>query len=284
MSAVHLITKLKTELKSRGAHGIHGLGRKFRIMDDDGSKSLSMAEFKKAMKECTLELEERELQSLFKFFDKDGSGSISFDEFLNGVRDPMNERRLALVRMAFKKIDADGNGILEAADVVHAYDASKHPDVISGKMTEDQVFRGFLDNFDVGGEKDGCVTPQEFENYYANVSASIDNDDYFELMIRNAWHISGGEGWCANTSNQRVLVTHADGRQTVEEIKDDLGVTSDQYSANLRGQGINAAKIDTKGGVEDESAPKGALASNAGQSAAFLKGSGNPSNQSAGLW
>lgn len=38
-------------------------------------------------------------------------------------------------------------------------------------------------------------------------------------MIRNAWHISGGEGWCANSSCRRVLVTHTDGRQTVEEIK-----------------------------------------------------------------
>ena len=79
--------------------------------------------------------------------------------------------------------------------------------------------REFLDTFDVGGVKDGKVTPEEFCNYYANVSASIDNDDYFELMIRNAWHISGGEGWCANTSNRRVLVTHTDGRQTVEEVK-----------------------------------------------------------------
>ncbi len=82
----------------------------------------------------------------------------------------------------------------------------------------DSICSEFLDTFD-GDEKDGKVTPAEFCQYYGNVSSSIDNDDYFELMIRNAWHISGGEGWCANSSCRRVLVTHKDGRQTVEEIK-----------------------------------------------------------------
>jgi hypothetical protein len=38
-------------------------------------------------------------------------------------------------------------------------------------------------------------------------------------MIRNAWHIEGGEGWAANTSNLRVLVTHEDGHQSIETIK-----------------------------------------------------------------
>ena len=52
-----------------------------------------------------------------------------------------------------------------------------------------QVYAEFLDTFDVGGDKDGKVTAQEFENYYTNISASIDNDDYFELMIRNCWHL-----------------------------------------------------------------------------------------------
>jgi hypothetical protein len=72
-----------------------------------------------------------------------------------------------------------------------------------------QILREFLETFEVGGVKDGVVTPEEFHNYYQNVSNSVDNDDYFELMIRNAWHISGGEGWCANTSNRRVLVRDA---------------------------------------------------------------------------
>ena len=36
-----------------------------------------------------------------------------------------------------------------------------------------------------GGEKDGQVTPDEFCRYYSNVSSSIDDDDYFELMVCN---------------------------------------------------------------------------------------------------
>lgn len=76
----------------------------------------------------------------------------------------------------------------------------------------------FLSTFDTI-DADGVVTPSEFVKYYSNVSSSIDDDDYFELVIRNAWHISGGIGWAANTTCRRVLVIHNDGRQTIEEVK-----------------------------------------------------------------
>ena len=55
------------------------------------------------------------------------------------------------------------------------------------------------------------MTIEEFEDYYKDISASIDDDDYFELMIRNAWHIDGGEGWCENTTIKRVLRENPDG-------------------------------------------------------------------------
>ncbi len=80
------LDQLREQLIARGARGIVGLQRKFRIMDDDGSKSINMVEFKKAMKECALNLTEQQLNSLFTTFDKDRNGSIDFDEFLTGIR------------------------------------------------------------------------------------------------------------------------------------------------------------------------------------------------------
>ncbi len=40
---------------------------------------------------------------------------------------------------------------------------------------------------------DHIVTKEEFEEYYNNISASIDNDEYFTLMMNNAWKINDGD-------------------------------------------------------------------------------------------
>jgi len=249
-----ILTKLKAELRSRGGQGFIALQRKFRIMDDDGSKTLDLGEYKKAMKEMNLGLNDAELRMLFDHFDSDHSKTIDFEEFIQGVREPLTERRLRLVQMAFAKIDLDGSGEVDAQEIASMYDASKHPEVIAGRMTPEQVLRHFLDTFDVGGEVDGKVTLNEFINYYTNLGASIDNEEYFELMIRNAWHISGGEGAAANSANKRVLVTRADGSQYVEEIKNDLGLKQGDKAgmmARLKAQGVDAANISLADGGDD---------------------------------
>jgi len=251
---IQIIERLKAQLASRGARGIIGLGRKFRIMDDDGSNSLSLLEFKKAMNEMSFNLNDADARLIFQHFDSDSSGCIDFEEFIQGIRDPLNERRLILVQKAFQILDKDGNGAIEPAEIAQAFDASQHPEVIAGRKTPEEVYSEFLDTFDVGGAKDGKVTADEFQNYYTNVGASIQSDDYFELMMRNCWHISGGEGWCENSSNLRVLVTHADGRQTVEELKDDLGVApsnTNEILRRLKLQGVaDAVGVNVKGGVD----------------------------------
>ena len=56
-------------------------------------------------------------------------------------------------------LDKDKSGIIEVNDIAAAYNGKKHPDVIAGKKTEEDVLREFLDTFDVGGAADGKVTP-----------------------------------------------------------------------------------------------------------------------------
>lgn len=240
-SVEDLMKILKESLKSHGARGFAGLSRKFKIIDDNGNGQIDIYEFTKAIKEFALDWTVQQIQSVFDRFDTDKSKSISFDEFIVGVRGVLNDRRRQLVLQAFEILDKDHTGEVELNDISAVYSADKHPDVISGKRSAEDVLKEFLDTFDTM-EKDGKVTTQEFCKYYANVSASIDDDDYFELMIRNAWHISGGEGWCANSSCRRVLVHHVDGRETVEEIKNDLGIGADDKDkmfANLLDQGID---------------------------------------------
>merc|ERR1711998_717915 len=158
-----------------------------------------------------------QFDAILDLFDKNNDGLISFDEFLVTIRGPMSERRLKFINMAYDLLDKDGSGVVTKSDIAVAYDCSEHPEVIAGTMTEDEVITEFMEQWETQ-EADGIITRAEFEDYYKDVSASIDDDDYFELMMRNAWHISGGEGQMANTTCRRVLVIHGDGSQEVCEI------------------------------------------------------------------
>ncbi len=70
-ATAYLIGKIKAELRARGGMGFHGLQRKFKIIDDDGSGTLSPIEFKKAMKEMNFtDITDREIFYVFTFFGK----------------------------------------------------------------------------------------------------------------------------------------------------------------------------------------------------------------------
>ena len=220
-------------LKRAGKHGFRGLSRALRTMDDNGNRRLCRDELKEGLAAYRLSVTSHELDVVMRYFDRDGDGQISVTEFVRGVRGPMqSERRLGLVKMAFARLDRDGSGVVELDELFAAYDVMKHPDVLSGAMSPDEAMQGFIGDWD--SNADGRIALDEFVDYYGDLSAGIDNDNYFELMIRNAWHISGGTGVSANTTCRRVLVTYLSGKQAVREIKDDLGIRADDIPRMLR--------------------------------------------------
>ena len=180
-----LVKLFREKIKSRGARGIIGLQRLFKIMDDDSSKSLNEYEFSKAIKDFRVEIPDDALHVVFSVFDYNRDGTINYDEFLRAVRGEMNDFRRGLAVQAFKKIDVDNSGVLDIHDIKGVYNAQKHPDVIEGKKSEEQVLMEFLDTFEThhnvrtGGANDHSVTLDEWVEYYNNISISIDDDAYF---------------------------------------------------------------------------------------------------------
>lgn len=155
-----------------------------------------------------------EITSLFHYFDYDNSGLVEYDEFLRTIRGPMNANRKKIVKQAFDKIDKDKGGFVDINDIRGTYDASKHPDVLQGKKTEEQILQEFLETFETAHNMrnntapDHIVTYDEFCEYYNNISASIDNDEYFALMMANAWKINEGDrtyskGWSSKDADSK---------------------------------------------------------------------------------
>jgi hypothetical protein len=88
-------------------------------------------------------------------------------------------------------------------------------ETIDGKKTEDQILQEFLQTFEIAHSirnsdaPNYVVTKEEFEEYYNNISASIDNDAEFELILTNAWRLTeesrrgmGTKGWASEGADK----------------------------------------------------------------------------------
>ena len=249
-SAEDIINKVRTKIIERGgSNGIRTLTRLLMIMDDNGDKKISKDELKYGLRDYGITLTDTELEYIFICFDTDHNGFIDVTEFLVGIRGPLNQKRRNLIKQVFNILDIDQSGEITTDEILKRYDMSWNPEVREGKKTIQQAAKEFMSQWN-RTIQDDVVTYDEFETYYKDVSASIDDDTYFELMMRNAWRIAGGEGQAANTANKRVLVTNKDGSQSVQTINNELGMKSKDMNdirSRLQQQGVNSTNIDLYG-------------------------------------
>jgi len=189
---------------ARSGGGILGLARNFRIIDSDRSGTLSFPEFKVAMTKFRVGLNPEELKILFDHYDGDNSGTLEFNEFLKGLRSRLSEQRRALTEQAFVAMDTDGSGEIDFEDLKDKYDTSHHPKVKSGEITKKQAIDEFIKMFEGDkGNMDSTVTKAEWMDYHAGLSANIDTDDEFGILMSKNWGIE----YIPKANIDRLMIT-----------------------------------------------------------------------------
>jgi Ca2+-binding EF-hand superfamily protein len=243
-----ILNQIREKLASRGIEGVCSIARNFRIVDENNTQTIDFNEFKKCCKDFQFGLNDNQIQMAFVSFDRDNTGEIDYDEFLRTIRGEMNDFRKNLVNQAFNKLDINGNGEISFDEIQTKYNAKNHPEVLSGKKTEEQVLKEFMDTFQdtynylCGTETDNIITLEEFMEYYENVSMTIDNDEYFEIMLANGWNLNQNQnqynkGWSNKEEepeeNKKNLAENYQERfgnrrpgQTEEEAKEENVMTA----------------------------------------------------------
>lgn len=166
--------------------GYIALQRAFRAVND-GTNYVPLSVFIRVAKDLGLSLTDPECRVVFEYFNRKGDGLMDCRAFFECVRPPLSRDRRALVDTAFRCLDREEKGAIDASLIVSQYDPTGHPDVFLGLKSPEAVMADLMDTFDMGGALQGKVTREEFVEYYSNLGASIDNEDYFELMLIHAW-------------------------------------------------------------------------------------------------
>jgi Ca2+-binding EF-hand superfamily protein len=183
-----LMTRIRARIVERGSTGIQGIGRLFRIADDSRDQVIDLVtELPKLMNDIGVVLNKTELTELGRLLDRDNSGTITYDEFLYQMAPPLSEERVKWINKAFDKLDTDGSGQISIADIEAAHNPAASQLVKMGKTTANAVFASLLRSYD--RDSDGVITRTEFLDYYREISPSIDTDEHFVLMIKNAWKL-----------------------------------------------------------------------------------------------
>lgn len=170
---------------ARGASGIYNLGRSFRRMADHGDH-LSLDGFRKVLQDLKMDCSKEEATEIFN--EHRSNGHINIKQFLFDLR-LLTELREAMIDKCFKKADKGGNDVISINDLRRTYSVKKHPLYVNGDEDKEEIMKRFLATFEQGDNPSAKITHEEFLNYYAGISASIEEDGYFDLLLREEYNL-----------------------------------------------------------------------------------------------
>ena len=196
-----VLSLLTDKLFKRGLRGILYLYSQFLSLCPDLNK-ISFSDFILVLKIQHLNIDINSCKKIFNMFSiyQGEKSFLDFYSFMRTYKKELNEYKLNIVEEVFSKIDIKGTNKINLNELKMKYDASRHPDVLNGKFSEDQKIMEFLDCFELcynilkldsemkSEENKDYVDFEMFANFYEYVSFIYPKDKDFEYVIKSTWN------------------------------------------------------------------------------------------------
>mmetsp|Transcript_15904 Transcript_15904/g.20635 ORF Transcript_15904/g.20635 Transcript_15904/m.20635 type:complete len:1035 (+) Transcript_15904:85-3189(+) len=190
-------------LDKSGVFGIECLKNQLHVMDEDRSLTLDEKELKDGLFSIGIYLNIREIEELFAEFDFDKSGSIEYEEFMEGIKGDVSMFRKKLIKKAWKTVCPNHSRKIRVDDLVQSFDCEWFPSVNMSSSSSrpggggggDTGFQQ-IDSTDIEKAFQDRYRGMEYVNFrmfydfHHDLSAVINADRIFEVIVRNTWHVN----------------------------------------------------------------------------------------------
>ena len=192
------IKKLRNLLANRGMKSIFIIQRMLYIYDKNQSEEIPFEKLCDIFEIYNINIAREEIFEFFEFLDKEHKGLIKYNDLIMILINNINENRIILIQNLFDKI-RKGKEYILLNDIKKYFNPDKYPDVLEQKKTSDEIAFDFIDSLEIFKEYNinlknesiinGIMTYNDFENYFKEISLSINDDKIFDYIINFCWEV-----------------------------------------------------------------------------------------------
>lgn len=184
-----ILQEVRDSIKARGVDAFWNL-RDFFVQFEKRMLStgkIDREDLKSCLADWGINTPSHYLDTIVDICDVSRLGLINLKDFLEVLRGPLNFSRQNLIRDVFTGLDRNSERVVDLDEIEKQFRGDSHPLVTIGGMTDKDALKHLLKSFEVKGKMPKKVIYEKFYDYYADLSAAIDDDFYFEDIVRSNW-------------------------------------------------------------------------------------------------
>ena len=181
----------------------------------DQNQNVSLESFVNSFKNIGLNISQNDILNFFNLLDFSGTGKVSIDDIINTIVDPMSEHRKLFVVNKFAKLDVEKQGEVKVSLLKDNYNPKGHPNVISGKETDEEIYKQFIYTLDIYCNIRNInenINYKQFVDYYNGISSSILDDKYFEDILNGVW----SDEKIVNSINNNLMINNKQQQESIQ--------------------------------------------------------------------